>query len=227
MNAFDAANKLSRKIRCCRRTQDICLVIKPYWKRCVYSGSSATRHKRTVFSSLPLGPDSLSNGKSCHLGWVLDALQQVPKLQDYPLKAKDFNDTILDSTDWRNRKRVIEDQQNKNDATKNRDGLLHQNNEEVIRYGQGSGRQRRCSSCGVLKPEPSYNKNEKNKGVGARCISCVANNPDPGAFDLSTICPVYKKAKLNDGEAVCKPGLSRMASDPKKPTPSVLEKTGR
>ena len=45
--------------------------VKPYWKRCVYSGSSATRHKRTIFSNMPL-----------NMEWVLDALDQVPKLQD-------------------------------------------------------------------------------------------------------------------------------------------------
>ena len=48
--------------------------VKPYWKRCVYSGSSATRHKRTIFSNMPL-----------NMEWVLDALDQVPKLQDVSL----------------------------------------------------------------------------------------------------------------------------------------------
>ena len=71
MNAFDAANKLTRKIRCCRRTEDLLRVVKPYWKRCVYSGASATRHQRLAFTNEPINTE-----------WLLDALDQVPKLHD-------------------------------------------------------------------------------------------------------------------------------------------------
>jgi len=181
INAFDAANRGSRKIRCCRRTHDVLLAIKPYWKRSAYSGSSAMRHKRTVFSNLPLGPDdeNYSQGKEkegCRLGWILDALGEIPRLEDYPLRPKDFNVSVVDSSYWRKRKRV--DDNPKTDAKNGDEVRPLPQKEKVVEYGQGSGRQRRCSSCGELKPETSYNKNEKKKGTGARCISCVANNPD-------------------------------------------------
>lgn len=80
-----------------------------------------------------------------------------------------------------------------------------------------TGQSRRCFSCGELKPVQSYNKNEKRKGVEARCITCVATNP--GALDVSTICPACKATALNDGEAVCQPCLTRMASALMKRTP--------
>lgn len=48
------------------------------------------------------------------------------------------------------------------------------NDDEWVEAGQS----RRCFSCGLLKPVQSYNKNEKRKGVEARCISCVATNPE-------------------------------------------------
>ena len=76
MNAFDAANKLTRKIRCCRRTEDLLRVVKPYWKRCVYSGASATRHQRLAFTNEPINSE-----------WLLDALDQVPKLQDVSISC--------------------------------------------------------------------------------------------------------------------------------------------
>ena len=44
---------------------------KPFWKKAVYSGSSAARHKRTNFTNAPLNVD-----------WVLEAIGEVPKLED-------------------------------------------------------------------------------------------------------------------------------------------------
>mmetsp|Transcript_21442 Transcript_21442/g.38822 ORF Transcript_21442/g.38822 Transcript_21442/m.38822 type:complete len:368 (-) Transcript_21442:44-1147(-) len=216
MNAFDAANRGCRKIRCCRRTQDLLLAIKPYWKRSAYSGSSAMRHKRTVFSNLPLGPDdeNYSQGKDkegCRLGWILDALGEIPRLEDYPLRPKDFKESVVDSSYWGKRKRVDDDP--KTDTKTSNEFRPLPQTEKIVEYGQGSGRQRRCSSCGVLKPETSYNKNEKKKGAGARCISCVANNPDLDAISTT---------KLDDGNAICRPWVSGiMASDPEKKPPSV------
>lgn len=134
MNAFDAANKLSRKIRCCRRTQDLLSVIKPYWKKSVYSGSSAMRHKRTVFSNLPLGPNS-QNREGCQLGWILDALEGIPDLEDYPLRPKDFNKSMADNCYWKKRKR---DDKHKDDANNNtKDGLPPQNVEAATDASKG------------------------------------------------------------------------------------------
>ncbi len=44
---------------------------KPFWKKAPYSGSSASRHKRTKFTNAPLNFD-----------WMLDAIGEVPKLAD-------------------------------------------------------------------------------------------------------------------------------------------------
>ena len=67
--------------------------VKPYWKRSVYSGSSAVKHKRTIFSNNPL-----------NMEWINDALDEVPKLEAYPLKAKDFDQNMIDSNAWRQHK---------------------------------------------------------------------------------------------------------------------------
>ncbi|KAL7524624.1 hypothetical protein ACHAXR_000654, partial [Thalassiosira sp. AJA248-18] len=213
MNAFDAANKLSRKIRCCRRTVDLLLVVKPYWKKCVYSGSAAIRHKRTMFSNLPL-----------NMGWIVDALGEVPPLKGYPIKAKNFDEGMIDSNYWKKRKREESNNQNYTTNNSSRDGLPKSENTVELFVGQGSGRQRRCFSCGELKPEQSYNKNEKKKGVEARCLSCFASNPV--ALDIATIiCPVCKKPKLDDNGAVCQPCMSRMANESKKPPATKTEPT--
>ena len=34
------------------------------------------------------------------MDWVSDALDQVPKLQDYPLIAKNFDDDMVDTNAW-------------------------------------------------------------------------------------------------------------------------------
>lgn len=78
------------------------------------------------------------------------------------------------------------------------------------------GQSRRCFSCGDLKPVQSYNKNEKKKGVEARCISCVATNPM--ALDFMTICTICKTpTKLSHGETVCQSCLDRLPGHSIKP----------
>ncbi|KAL7551491.1 hypothetical protein ACHAWF_014674 [Thalassiosira exigua] len=186
MNAFEAASKLSRKIRCCRRTQDLLMVVKPYWKRVIYSGSSAARHKRTVFSNEPL-----------NASWVADALGEVPPLKEYPLKARDFDEDMIDSNYWRKRKRE-EDVASLPVVCSNAPQSVKPFESSV--QGQG-GRQRRCFSCGELKPEQSYNKNEKRKGVEARCIRCVATNP--GTLDLAIVCPICQMPNVDGDNTVC------------------------
>jgi hypothetical protein len=71
MDAFDAARGLSAKIRRCRRTRDLLMAVRPFWKKAAYSGSSALRHKREKFTNAPLSID-----------WVLEAIGEVPKLAD-------------------------------------------------------------------------------------------------------------------------------------------------
>lgn len=71
MDAFDAAGGLSAKIRRCRRTRDLLMAVRPFWKKVAYSGSSAARHGREKFTNAPLSVD-----------WVLEAIGEVPKLAD-------------------------------------------------------------------------------------------------------------------------------------------------
>ena len=215
MNAFEAASKLSRKIRRCRRTQDLLMVVKSYWKRSIYSGSSAARHKRTTFSNLPL-----------NLGWIVDGLKQVPQIEAYPLKPNDFNADMIDANIWKEkRKRESDIIFSQSQAQKQKVQVLPapQIQQQLLQaqfVGSGSGRQRRCFSCGELKPEHSYNKNEKKKGVEARCLSCFASNPH-----CQIICPICKKQKLDDNGsmAICQPCMSRMASASKKPQPVAVK----
>jgi len=71
IDAFDAARGLSAKIRRCRRTRDLLMAVKPFWKKVAYSGSSAARHTREKFTNAPLSIDL-----------VLEAIGEVPKLAD-------------------------------------------------------------------------------------------------------------------------------------------------
>lgn len=207
VNAFDAAGRLNRKIRCCRRTQDLLMMVKPYWKRCVYSGSSAARHKRTIFSNVPL-----------NIEWIMDGLAQVPPgAQEYPLKAQDYNeDMMLDSNYWRKRKLIeMEQIQAQQRAT------APPVPEPIIEPGV-SGRNRRCFACGELKPEFSYNKNERRRGVEARCISCVATNA--GVLDMANaMCTICRLPKFNENSAVCQRCLARMAGESNKPPAAKSE----
>lgn len=125
------------------------------------------------------------------------------------MKAKNFDEDLVDSNNW------TRQYEKPNDAAPHR--MPPQSSPTFVETGQS----RRCFSCGELKPVQSYNKNEKRKGVEARCITCVATNP--GALDVSTICPACKATALNDGEAVCQPCLTRMASALMKRTPVKRE----
>lgn len=148
------------------------------------------------------------------MGWITDAVSQVPQLQDYPLKAKDFDEDMINSDYyWRKGQREVEIKM-QNEAKKAY--RAPQAEKVVVDAEQIPGRNRRCFSCSQLKPEYSYNKNERKKGVEARCISCVATNP--AALDLATICPVCKIPKLDANDTVCKPCMARMASESKKPS---------
>ena len=153
--------------------------------------------------------------------WVLDAIKEVPKLHDvsvdqifiatspvpdilrtqhlfqYPLKAKNFNEDVIDPNFWLKRK--VNDEKPIDTSHK----------EHSIETWVEVGQSRRCFSCGDLKPVQSYNKNEKQKGVEARCISCVATNPM--ALDFMTICTICKTpTKLSHGETVCQSCLDRL-----------------
>ncbi|KAL9183133.1 hypothetical protein ACHAXT_004920 [Thalassiosira profunda] len=209
MNAFDAASRLNRKIRQCRRTQDLLRMVKPYWKKCVYSGSSAARHKRTVFSSSPL-----------NMEWIADALGQVPPLKEYPLKANDYNaDTMVDLQHYLRQRKLVEMQQQNANRAMAPPPAQEVPNPNLVDSGT-SGRHRRCFACGELKPEHAYNKNERRRGVEARCISCVATNA--GVMDIAaSVCTVCKRPKFNSSNAVCQGCLGRMAGEPGKPQPAV------
>jgi hypothetical protein len=120
----------------------------------------------------------------------------------YPRKALNFNEDLIDPNFWLKRKM--------NDEKLNETIIDHKepNNEIWVEVGQS----RRCFSCGELKPVQSYNKNEKKKGVEARCISCVATNPV--ALVFSTICPV---CKTPTNGSFCQLCLERSTDDSKKP----------
>lgn len=165
----------------------------------MYSGSSASKYRRIAFSNTPL-----------NIEWVLDALDQVPKLQDYPLKAINFDDDMIDANAWTKKY-----EKPKKDVTP--PPTPQRNGPSFVETGQS----RRCFSCGELKPVQSYNKNEKKRGVEARCITCVATKPKE--LDLSVVCPNCKSPMLNDGGTICQPCMNRamMASSPMKQPPAA------
>ena len=153
VNSFDAANHLSNKVRACRRTKDLVGVSKPFWRKAAYSDSSAFRHDRNEFTNVPVNSQ-----------WLRDALTAVPALAVYPLRAVDYNENLV-KNNILHRKREEEVA---------RALQLKQQQEMAFVYNAEYGRQRRCFSCGVLKNEYAYNRNEKRRGVEARCITCVA-----------------------------------------------------
>mmetsp|Transcript_16346 Transcript_16346/g.36088 ORF Transcript_16346/g.36088 Transcript_16346/m.36088 type:complete len:294 (+) Transcript_16346:120-1001(+) len=153
VNAFGAANHLSNKVRTCRRTKDLVRVSKPFWRKAAYSESSAFRHNRDEFTNVPVNSQ-----------WLRDALLAVPAIEGYPLRAVDYNENLV-KNNILHRKREEEVA---------RALQLKQQQEIVFEYSAEYGRQRRCFSCGVLKNEYAYNRNEKRRGVEARCITCVA-----------------------------------------------------
>lgn len=182
------------------------------------------RHKRTIFSNLPLGPlgpgPHMTSGGP-RLDWILGALGEVPKLQDYPLQPNDFDETLLDSIELLRKRKMIEAQQRQFNAIATNAYRLPvmppqpQCGMETIEYGPASGRQRRCFSCSELKPEASYNKNEKKKGVNARCISCVATNPENQ--DVIDLTIPYNRPNASGGLPDYKPANP----DPNKQQPTV------
>jgi hypothetical protein len=116
-------------------------------------------------------------------------------MAQYPLKARNFDEGVIDSAFWKKRKMdLLASWAN---ARAGASSAMDDAVEEWVEIGQP----RRCFSCGELKTVQSYGKNEKRKGVEARCISCVATNPE--ALDLPASKPSAaascKAPKLNDG----------------------------
>jgi len=111
-------------------------------------------------------------------------LSSTENNNQYPLKASNFDDDIVDTNSWTKKYEKA-------------DTPPPQSNEPSwVETGQS----RRCYSCGELKPVQSYNKNEKRKGVEARCITCVATRSEN-----STICTSCKAPMLSlDGSgSIC------------------------
>lgn len=177
MDAYIAASRLCKMIRRCRRTQDLLLSVKPFWKKASYYGSSVTSASAAVTSTTTT---SSSNNKlrteytnvPMHTTWMLNAIDQVPKIVDYPLLCLNYNESMFDIIYWKTKMcdytKVIKDNKLSSIST------TTMNNDNWVEVGQS----RRCSSCREYKPVQSYYKNEKKKGILARCISCVANNPE-------------------------------------------------
>jgi hypothetical protein len=165
-------------IRCCRRTQDLLLSVKPFWKKASYYGSNVITASSSS-SAAAVTTTTLSNNKlrteytnaPIHTTWMLMAIDQVPKIVDYPLVCLNYNESMfVNATYWKTKmydySKVIKDTKLTASSTTTNDSWI-----EV-------GQSRRCSSCQEYKPVQSYYKNEKKKGILARCISCVATNPE-------------------------------------------------
>ena len=177
MDAYIAASRLCKMIRRCRRTQDLLLSVKPFWKKASYYGSSVTSASAAVTSSTTT---TSSNNKlrteytnvPIHTTWMLNAIDQVPRMVDYPLPCLNYDESMFDMAYWKTKMcdytKVIKDNKLSSIST------TSTNNNNWVEVGQS----RRCSSCREYKPVQSYYKNEKKKGTLARCISCVATNPE-------------------------------------------------
>ena len=178
MDAYVAASRLCKMIRRCRRTQDLLLSVKPFWKKASYYGSSVTSASAAVTSSTTTS--SSNNNKlrteytnvPIHTTWMLRAIDQVPRMVDYPLLCLNYDESMFDVTYWKTKMcdymKVIKDNKLSSIST------TSMNDNNWVEVGQS----RRCSSCREYKPVQSYYKNEKKKGTLARCISCVATNPE-------------------------------------------------
>ena len=178
MDAYVAASRLCKMIRRCRRTQDLLLSVKPFWKKASYYGSSVTSASAAVTSSTTT---SSSNNKlrteytnvPIHTTWMLNAIDQVPRMVDYPLPCLNYDESMFDMAYWKTKMcdytKVIKD-----NKLSSMISTTSTNNNNWVEVGQS----RRCSSCREYKPVQSYYKNEKKKGTLARCISCVATNPE-------------------------------------------------
>ena len=157
MNAFDVAKDLYRKTRCCRRSHDLLMMCKPYWRRCYYSSSNASKCKREVFTNTP----------QCELFQLKEAISRVPPIKQYPLKCDSYNDSLVD--------------------TMPTFAIIGQKRREMMGMTQyqpqqfqpqpvyDGGRLRRCFICNQAKSETSFSRNQKKKGPEAACISCVAS----------------------------------------------------
>jgi len=178
MDAYIAASRLCKMIRRCRRTQDLLLSVKPFWKKASYYGSSVTSASAAVTSSTTTS--SSNNNKlrteytnvPIHTTWMLRAIDQVPRMVDYPLLCLNYDESMFDIAYWKTKMcdytKVIKDNKLSSIST------TSMNDNNWVEVGQS----RRCSSCREYKPVQSYYKNEKKKGTLARCISCVATNPE-------------------------------------------------
>ena len=157
MNAFDVSKDLYKKIRSCRRSHDLLTVCKPYWRRCYYSSSNASKCKRETFTNIPL----------CELSQLKDTIRRVPPISQYPLKCADYDESLVDTMPTF----AIVGQKRKEAMGFMIQQLQQQQQLEPL---YGGGRLRRCFICNQAKNETSFSKNQKKKGPEASCISCVA-----------------------------------------------------
>jgi len=154
MNAFDVSKDLYKKIRSCRRSYDLLMVCKPYWRRCFYSSSNASKCKREAFTNMPL----------CAPLLLKDVLRRVPPISQYPLKCDYYDESLVDTMPTF----AIVGQKRK-EAMGAMTLQQHQ-----LQPVYGGGRLRRCFVCNQAKNETSFSRNQKKKGPEAACISCVA-----------------------------------------------------
>lgn len=154
MNAFDVSKDLFKKIRSCRRSHDLLMVCKPYWRRCFYSSSNASKCKRESFTNIPL----------CALSQLKDVIRRVPPISQYPLKCDYYDESLVDTMPTF----AIVGQKRK-EAMGAMTLQQHQ-----LQPVYGGGRLRRCFVCNQAKNETSFSRNQKKKGPEAACISCVA-----------------------------------------------------
>ena len=151
MNAFDVSKDLYKKIRSFRRSHDLLTVCKPYWRRCNYSSSNASKFKREAFTNTP----------QCELSQLKETIRRVPPISQYPLKCDYYDASLIDSMPT-----VAIFGQKRKEAP-----IDHQQQLQPLYNG---GRLRRCFICNEAKNETSFSKNQKKKGPEAACISCVA-----------------------------------------------------
>lgn len=151
INAFDVSKDLFKKIRSCRRSHDLLTVCKPYWRRCNYSSSNASKYKRDTFTNTP----------QCELSQLKEAIRRVPPISQYPLKCDYYDESLTDTMPTF----AIVGQKRKEAP------IDHQQQLQPLYNG---GRLRRCFICNEAKNETSFSKNQKKKGPEAACISCVA-----------------------------------------------------
>ena len=145
INAFDVAKDLYKKILCCRRSHDLLMISKPYWRRCYYSSSNASKCKRETFTNMPM----------CELSQLKTEISRVPPISRYPLKCDYYDESLVDTMPTFT--------------------IVGKKRKEAIGFiDQQRGRLRRCFICNAAKNETSFSRQQKKKGPEAACISCVA-----------------------------------------------------